>query len=65
MEYSRTYGAAIAGLLALLLRSSGLEVKDEELLVVVTNLIQVASFVVIMWERYKRGGVHLSGFKKK
>lgn len=65
MEYSRIYGAAIAGLLAYLLRQSGIDVKDEELLVSVTNFIQVASFIFIMWERYKKGGIHPSGFKKK
>jgi hypothetical protein len=64
MNYSKTYTAAIAGLLAFLLRSADLEVHDEELLVFVTNTVQAVAFVVVMYGRWKAGGVTWHGVKK-
>lgn len=61
--YSATYASAIAMLLGYALRVLGVEAKDEELVEGVSALLVLVGFLGVLHERFKKGGITLSGVK--
>jgi len=47
-----------------LLKWANIEVEKESLNITLMVILQVASGLLILWERYKKGGVNILGVKK-
>ena len=64
MNYSTTYISVIVAVVAELLKWSGVEVGSEALTTTVLTVVQVASAIWILIERFKKGGISALGVKK-
>ena len=61
---SPTYTSAIVAILATVLPKIGFEVGSEELTSLVSAIIVIVSGAIIMYRRFKYGGITLAGTVK-
>lgn len=64
MNYSVTYGGAIVGLLVFLAKFFNLDLGEEEIQGAVENILSVVSFAMVVYGRFRIGGVNIFGLKK-
>lgn len=62
--YSTTYVAVIVNLLSFALPHLGISVGSEQLTTTIQTLITLGTGIWILIERYRKGGVTVSGFRK-
>ena len=61
--YSKTFASVLVMALAAFLKWTGVEVGGEALTTTVLTLCQVVAGLLVLWERFKKGGVSVLGFK--
>ena len=64
MTYSKTYLSVIVLALAEVIKWSGIDIGSEALTTTVLTLFQIGSGLLILWERFKKGGINALGIKK-
>lgn len=62
---SSTYTATIILLITAIANIFGIEVVEEQLQTTIEVLVALGSALWILIERYKKGGIHALGFRKK
>ena len=64
MTYSKTYLGVLVVALAGLAKSLGLEIGSEAITTTVLTMAQFVGGLLVLFERYKKGGVNILGVKK-
>ena len=64
MTYSKTFLSVIVLVVTEVLKLAGISVGGEEVMITTLTLFQIGSGALILWERFKKGGVNVWGVKK-
>lgn len=63
-NYSLTYTGVIVFILVELFKFTGINVGNEAIVITITTLIQFVAAIVIIIERFKKGGINIFGIKR-
>jgi hypothetical protein len=61
MEFSTTYISTIVMLLALLFKTAGLNIGNEQITTAIEVIAALCAATKILYERFKKGGINIFG----